>query len=501
MDVRERINTLTSNIDAIAPYIQEFGLCQAEHVLEIRGSTEKLQIAEDLVPILAKIPVGQLRSFRWDIRTNCPKSIISNLHTHQKNLETIIIYHPTFDRVSEATTFTHKLKNLVTSPKPFTFDLQVFQNLRHLCIYGHISSEAKQRLMNQLPISLKTLKTFIMVHLPHGHHLWPLFRRVDTSNIKKSKSFMGITYPYLETFADDNNAFGAILSKHLNLESISQFPNLRAFHSRFFLSSTLLSNFDPKVPIRLRTLEVQGCSIEILSNFLLAFQGLQDLDVLVLPGEDYPDPVPILHHAETLKRLVLWKVGQPFGRLPRLAPIPFALVRSLGKGLGRLEEFCATIPPEHDPFEGNLFSELKLLWLYNTNSKRSNIDSASGFPWIPPTTKYEIKSHPQWVIKNQTLQLDITAHPNLTIPRNLKALAIGHYNRVVDLEAEANPNHIVNSNRTERLYERVKEGNDTVIWKRIGMRELVRKYPDLISPYEDAFGVPLMKRYVLVFPT
>ncbi|KAF3139646.1 hypothetical protein TWF569_008497 [Orbilia oligospora] len=499
-DVRERINILTSNIDAIAPYIREFGLCQAEPVLEIRESTEKLRISEELAPVLAKIPVGQLRSFRWDIRADCPKSIISNLHTHQQNLETIIIYHPSFDRISEPATFTRKLKTLVTGPKSFAFaiDLQVFQNLRHLCIYGHVytSIEAKQRLMNQLPTALKTLKTFAMVNLTHGHQLWPLFSGVDTSVIKKSKKFMEVTYPYLEIFAYDDNAFGAMFSKHISLESISQFPNLRALHSRFFLSSTLLSNFDPKVPIRLKTLEVQGCSIEILSNFLLAFKGLQDLDVLVLLAEDYPDPAPILHHAETLKRLVLWRVVRPSGRLPRLAPIPFTLMRSLGEGLGRLEEFCATLPQEHDPFEGNLFPELKLLWLYNTDSSRPKIDTIPEYPWIPPT-KDEIKSHPQWVIKNQTLQLDITAHPNLTIPKNLKALAIGHCSRVIDLEAETNSGSVINFSRTERLYELVREGNDTVIWRRIGMRELARKYPDLLSPYEDTFGVPLMKRHCI----
>ncbi|KAF3313117.1 hypothetical protein TWF173_006290 [Orbilia oligospora] len=497
--VRERINILASNIDAVAPYIQEFGFCKAEPVLEIRESAKKFLICEELVPVLAKIPAGQLRSFRWDIRADCPKSIISNLHTHQQNLETIIIYHPSFDRISEPATFTNKLKTLVTSPKPFALDLQVFQNLRHLCIYGHVytASEAKQLLMNQLPTALKTLKTFTMVNLTHGHQFWPSFSGVDTSVIKKSKNFMEVTYPYLETFAYDDNAFGAMFSKYISLESISQFPNLRALHSRFFLSSTLLSNFDPKVPIRLKTLEVQGCSIEILSNFLLAFKGLQDLDVLVLLAEDYPDPAPILHHAETLKRLVLWRVVRPSGRLPRLAPIPFALMRSLGKGLGRLEEFCATLPQEYDPFEGNLFPELKLLWLYNTDSNYSRIDAIPECPWIPPTN-YEIKSHPQWVIKNQTLQLDITAHPNLTIPKNLKALAIGHCSRVIDLEAETSFGSVINFSRTERLYERVREENDTVIWRRIGMRELARKYPDLVSPYEDTFGVPLMKRYVQV---
>lgn len=54
-----------------------------------------------------------------------------------------------------------------------------------------------------------------------------------------------------------------------------------------------------------------------------------------------------------------------------------------------------------------------------------------------------------------------------------------------------------NSKYTERLYERVEEGDKTVVWKRIGMRELAWKYPDLLSPYENAFGVPLMKRHYI----
>lgn len=152
-----------------------------------------------------------------------------------------------------------------------------------------------------------------------------------------------------------------MLSADLHLDSISQFPNVRAFHSRFSLTSCLLSNFDPKVPIRLRTLEVQGCNITVLSNFLLAFQGLRDLDIMVSPDEDYLDSAPILHHAATLKRLALWKLVDPPGRGPMIMPTPFPLMKSLGVGLEQLEELCAALTQEYDPFQENHFPGLKLL--------------------------------------------------------------------------------------------------------------------------------------------
>ncbi|KAK6510667.1 hypothetical protein TWF506_009769 [Arthrobotrys conoides] len=227
----------------------------------------------------------------------------------------------------------------------------------------------------------------------------------------------------------------------------------------------------------------------------MAFQGLRNLDVFVSQEEDYLEPAPILHHAETLKRLALWKVVQHNTQIPMM-PIPSSLMKSLGEGLSKLEELCATLPREHDPFEGNRFPKLKLLWLYNNNPNRSSIDFTPEYPWIPPTND-EIKYHPEWILKNSTLQLDLTAHPSLTIPKNLTALAIGHYNRVVDLEAELNLGFDGNLKCTERLYERILEDDDRIVWRRIGMRELARVNPELLSPYEDAFGVRLMKRHYI----
>lgn len=113
IDIRDRIKVLTSKIDSIARYIQDLGLCQAEPMLEIREDTEKRRVSAELAPILAKIPPGHLRSFRWDIRAKCPEEILTNLHTHQLNLETLIIHYPSFDYISEIFigNFTRKLKN------------------------------------------------------------------------------------------------------------------------------------------------------------------------------------------------------------------------------------------------------------------------------------------------------------------------------------------------------------------------------------------------------
>ncbi|KAK6334992.1 hypothetical protein TWF718_010433 [Orbilia javanica] len=493
-------------------YIQHFGLCQAEPAIEIKEDSEKARIAEEVVSILEKIPEGQLRSFRWDIRTKCPKAILTTLHTRQQNLETIIIHYPSFSLNPESpgsssgsssttNTLTRKLKGLVSKHPSFTFNLPPFQNLQHLCIYGSIPKAEKEKLVTHINTILKNLKTFVIAELSTIHHFWQLQRHTAESNKHKKtkKPRELITYPLLETFASDDNILGSILSTQLNLDSISQLPNLRSFHSRCSLTPHLLSNFNPKVPILLKTLEVQGCKIEILSKFLLAFQGLKNLDILALPEEDYLDPTPILHHAATLKRLALWKVVQLNNRAPTMIPIPAPLMKSLGDGLPVLEEFCATLPREHDPFEPNQFQSLTLLWLYNNNPNPSSTNFTPEYPWLPPRND-NLKSFPQWTqTDNLTLERDLTTHPNLTIPKNLKAIAIGHCNRVINLETKANIRSIDNSMYTERLYERVKEGkaDNAIAWRRIGMKDLVRKHPDLMSPYEDAFGVRLMERHYI----
>ncbi|KAK6511598.1 hypothetical protein TWF481_000513 [Arthrobotrys musiformis] len=478
--VQDRILSVASNIDFIAQYIQDFGLCRGETALKtpIRGI--EYQVVSGIQSLLTKVPPGQLLSFRWDIHARCPAKLIHHLHDHQRNLETLIIYHRSF--------------NHFVQPPYFTFNLLNFKNLCHLCIYGYMPKPEYERLTAQLPTILQTLKTLVVVQLRPGHHLqqaqWPS-RFIDRMTGRSPKSYE-LIYPSLETFAYDNNdAFTISLFAALSLESISQLPNLRALHSRFFLTTRLIVNFDPRVPILLQTLEVWWCNMRLLSKFLLAFQGLVNLDILVPQPEDFIDAAPILHHATSLRSLALWKVRSIATQGPFMVPMPHSLMMSLGKGLQKLEEFCATLHPDYDPFKEHLFPNLKLLWAYNSDTRDlSPPDIMPKHPWMPPQLK-RAKDRPEWTRKNTLLQRDLSAYPDLTIPKTLKAVAFGHFQRVFGGSIQVNGVF-----HREDVDDEVGEsGNNIISWRRIAMGDLVKKYPDLLSPYEATFGVPLMERY------
>ncbi|KAK6354071.1 hypothetical protein TWF730_008489 [Orbilia blumenaviensis] len=333
VDAQATMDSLLSQVNLIAPYIQHFGLCKAEPALDLSREISRERVTEDLMLILAKIPPGQLRSLRWDGNFSYPESIAEHLQTYQKNLETLII-----DLWCNTS---------YQDPKKvkFSLDIFAFRNVRHLCLYSSSMPFSNvQWLLANISKLLINLKTLAVMRSNRGYHLWTSTQPTDEGIYSRSRTSFEIIYPFLETLACDDDDFGSQLPHHLGLESISQFPNLRSLYSRLCLSSRWLSNFDPKVPILLTTLEVQDCIMTVLSKFLLAFQGLVNLDIAVSPGEDYLDDAPILHHAATLKRLVLWKTGR-FGRSNQgLMPIPLPLMRSLGKGLERLQEFCALIP-------------------------------------------------------------------------------------------------------------------------------------------------------------
>ncbi|KAK6529528.1 hypothetical protein TWF281_008700 [Arthrobotrys megalospora] len=481
IDVRVKLQMLRSTIDWAAQYIQHLGIYAPEGPLDIGSYPERAQVCEAVLPILVKIPPGQLRSFMWPYHARPFPPIITHIQKHQQNLETLICYPETI---------TGSLRDAGIPTTPFAF-----QNLRHMCIRGYINGTQIQELIECIRDIFRKLETLTVTTLVGDQLFWPFMRGNNVKVHPRSQTSNRDTYPLIKTFGCEGDDFWSRLLTNLNLWSISQLPNIRSLYARVCLSQHLLGNIDPKVPILLTTLDVQGCTTRILSEFLLAFQGLRNLDVLIDSGEDYLQPAPIEHHAATLKRLALWRAGGVLTHsVPGLIPIPPSLMASLGDELKVLEEFCAPVPREHDPFEGRRFPALKLIWLYNSNSDPSRLDYPPNYPWTPPPI-WAIKDSPEWTLRDSALEREIDL-PTTSLPKNLKAVAIGHYARLMNLyrdseytRSQPRPGY------TASLYEQVGDVSKRIAWKRISMKEFSSKHPGLLSPNENTFGVELLERH------
>ncbi|KAJ6259709.1 hypothetical protein Dda_5347 [Drechslerella dactyloides] len=421
----------------------------------VDGMVRQLYLAD----ILNAIPNGQLHSFIWSCCIPFPKMLYDAIIDRQQNISTLWLNIqdlklPTFDNhIPE-----------MTEPVSTEFDFSRFPNLRHLSLHGSMDStrDYLTNILSSIAPIFKNLKTFTLGSLevtygPHMHH-----GEADTRLYAADKSSLSISYPTLETLAFDLSAGTRFTLQHLKLQRLSQLPNLKSLYARNNIEGMrLLRHIDPAVPIRLTTLHVDCCRNEILSDFLHAFQGLVDLDIVTSAQEDYTSARPIINHSATLRRLSIRN------------PIPIGLLHSLGDHLDKLEELCATLCKSDDPFSKGRFPNLRLLWIYAHPQEKSEPE----FWWFPST---DTSTNKRKFRMPSSLMMQGTS--TLALPKSLKTVAVGNYPRL-DYPFQSAP----------FVYELI--GRDFFItWKRVNLQQLAAKYPDFLSPYSNCMNTPVVKR-------
>ncbi|KAK6344250.1 hypothetical protein TWF696_007892 [Orbilia brochopaga] len=448
-----------------------------KYLLVQKPGSDDVVPQEYLADIINAIPEGQLHSLVW----SCCIPLAPDL------------YKIILDRQSNISSLWLNVRDLPVTPQPnirsansnrssnSVVNLTDFPNLRHLSLHGGIYSNIPDivNILSSVEPIFNNLKTFTLGALDITYHHHMHHGEADTSRYTAGAESLTISYPKLETLAFDLSSGTWRTLGQLKLERISQLPNLTSLYARSNLDGMrLLKHFDPAVPIRLTTLHVECCRNDILADFLYAFQGLVDLDIVVSAQQEYISARPIIHHKESLRRLSIRSAKRPqLGNgsfMYGTDPLPLGLMRSLGDYLQNLEEFCATLAKfQEDPFEGSRFPNARLLWIYSHMQENSEPE----FWWIPSTSNRE---------NQRKFRMPTSPGPQRmgtkSLPKQLKVIAIGNYPRL---------NHPYPG--PPRVYELI--GRDFFItWKKIDLRQLVDKYPDFLSPYSNCMNSPLLKR-------
>ncbi|KAF3922665.1 hypothetical protein ABW21_db0202560 [Orbilia brochopaga] len=430
--------------------------------------------------ILNAIPAGQLETFVWSCNIPLGSVLYDNIRYRQPNITTLWL------KVQDLTL--PGLNSSIPDSSNFSkdvFSLASFTNLQHLSLHGNIEPSAgfsdggfSQRgsvsdILSTIDPIFKNLKTLSL----GAHHEGFKYQHrgdngpADTPIPRASAESLHISYPNLETFAFDPVCGTSQTLQRLKLERISQLPNLTSLYAPNRTENMrFLKYWSPDIPIRLTTLHVDCCRNDVLIDFLFAFQGLVDLDIVMSPWEESFNARPIIHHKETLRRLSIRSIEKMVAghgcSMYGTEPISAELMRTLGDYLDNLEELCVTLCGTGDPFDKFRFKNLRLLWVYNHQTPKK---CEPDFWWFPCGDESTNKSR---------FRMPSVPDPQGSVlkclPKNLKIVVAGNYPR-----QNRHPNGV------PRVYELI--GRDFFItWKRVDLRQLATKQMRFdVDPDED----------------
>ncbi|EPS40643.1 hypothetical protein H072_5447 [Dactylellina haptotyla CBS 200.50] len=459
-DARHRLQKLDETLGSKRQFVQHFGLQLPDSPsTELVKTSHRPSLAQALVGFLEKMPDHSLKSFVWDTDLMCPENIFHKVQRSQcKSIETIFIRPEYFESWNPWTNVFNSSLNVVD----------------------------EWLILSTLETHFPNLESFSCGRLDEHHHGGILeYDPSQERQLLASEESKTLSYPSLKLLSFDLSRTLKRLFQAKCLDGIQQLPNLTALYARDNSHiMKLLYNFDPVIPIRLTILHIDMCAGPVLSRFLLAFQGLVDLDIYLSLDEKYYIPAaPIVNHNKTLRRLGLYMKA---GNLRVAEPLPEQLMYELGRSLPDLEELCAPLLAmgKYDPFARDRFPGFKFLWIINMSPDPAHLDSEPEYWWIPSSGDGH-KTEKNWPGIGSDL-----CERDKYLPRKLVAVAIAHIPRTNTGYIDTNRFKPVEN----RLYELSSQGK-MLTWKTISLPDLVEKYPSLLSPFMSTIDLPISKTY------